>query len=404
MNCKNCGVQIGSSDKTCYNCGVKNPAQVSSQTVSGSVASKHAAKHKKTPKNWPKILLIIIAIIGVSVFFTAIFSTDSDSDYNYDQGFNSDSNLVAGSFESDLASTLPREITSYVWYEDESVHELVVKNLYVERHSENGIYDTADCIIELEDSYMQMTVYATLNSQKYDTGWVVYSWDETQDPKLVAKVSPDTTKLQAEAKGDLYKSFTTVTDELDLTAGTYNYVCSVNDIYTYISYSGTISLTSVFERIGYNRVEELNEYGWNYSVTDDITAEWNISGKWKVEEYYNTLSSYWTLNIQSVDNIPVSDAGTLTWSGNYTGYDVRSYKPWNWSTNDYEDYFVDEETNYNGTYEVENMYNPAEVVLIIRGPSGFGLAVYADKAVGYTDIGWRINSNSEEGVLSYSKY
>lgn len=388
MFCKKCGTEINSTDKFCPKCGSQNSSPVysaSSARPTPKPAPKpvQAATKKKFP-GW----VIIAAIAVVVIIIIASSSSGSGS-----------------SLEKDLIATLPRDITTYVLSDDDTVHTLEVKDFKIERHSENENYDTADCVIELEDEYMQMTAYVTLQSRKYDTGWVVESWSETQEPNLAVKYEPDSQEIHTsiqEEYGD-YKTLKSVKDEVDLDNKTCTYTYSVNDKYTYLSYTGTITKTCVFERTGYNRSEELNEYGWwdKYPV-DDITAQWDITGEWKIEEHWNELTGYWTLNIQSL-NGSLSDDNYQ--EGTYTGYDVRSYKPWNRDTNGYANYFVDEETNYNGTFEVSSLYSPESAKLVIKGPSNFALVVYADKAVGYSDYdSYGYYSDPTEGVLTYNKY
>ncbi|MBR2883578.1 MAG: zinc ribbon domain-containing protein [Clostridia bacterium] len=389
MYCKKCGAQVSVENKFCPSCGLQKPAPVYSVTSSNSTLKSVSATSKKKFPGW----LIIAAIAVVVIIIIASSSSGSSG------------------LEKDLIETLPRDLTTYVLSDDNTVHTLEVKDFKIERHSENGNYDTADCVIELEDENMQMTAYVTLQSRKYDTGWAVESWSETQEPNLVVKYEPDRQKFQAivqERYGD-YKTLTPITDEVDLDNKTYTYVCSVNDKYTYLSYTGTVTLTAAFERTGYNRSEELNEYGWGYHYpVDNIIANWDITGEWKIEEYWNELTGYWTLNIQSLDGSLVYNESEQ--EGIYTGYDVRSYKPWDWDTNDYANYFENEETNYNGTFKTLDLYSPKSARIIIKDSSGYGLVVYADEAIGYSNIYTWFGSGdvdperSTEGVLSYNKY
>lgn len=392
MNCKKCGSYVPSDAKVCQNCGLSNPAPHWKQTeVTAQSVSRQSTKPAPTANKKKFPLWIIFAIVAAIVLIFVAKSSGTSS------------------LEKDLISTLPVDMLSYVLHEDSSVHVLEVKDLIIERHSEDGNYDVADCIVKLEDDYMKMTAYVTLNSTKYDTGWVVKSWTETKEPEVVAKYEPDKQLLQSYAKNTYYKNYTTLRDELDMESGLYNYVCSVNDTYKYISYSGTISLTSKFEKIGYDRVEELNEYGWscwNHSIVEDIDVQWDIFGEWRVEEHFNILTDYWVLNIQSLNGEAVLDGNTQIWHGDYNGYNVRSYRAWDYSKNDYADVFENEDVNHNGSYNITNLYNPAEVKMVIYGPSGYAVEIYADNAIGYSDYDDDsiFSNNSQEGILTFKKY
>lgn len=413
MICKKCGANVLADARFCTNCGAEFPVAPPKQipTVEKPVTQTKTTvkKPKKKLSGW---LIVVLIVVFIAMVAAAVSSSDSSSGSSSGSSSSSDSSYIGStpspyegqnSYEKELIATLPRDLTSYVLQEDNCVHTLEVTGFYVERHSENGNFDTADCTIVLEDSYMKMTAYVTLNSRKYDTGWVVESWGEIKEPDLIPKYEPNMQEMQTSAKGTDFKSFTTLTDSLDLNSGVYEYVCSVNDTYKYISYSGTISLTSKFLKINYDRVEELNTYGWDYNVKEDISANWNIFGEWKVEEHYNILTGYWVLNLQSFDGEPVHSIYSDNWSGNYRGYDVRTYRTWDHSINDYTNNFQQEEPNYNGSYTITDLYRPQNVKLTIHGPSGYGIEIFADKAIGYSDMS-SYGSTIQEGVLTFNKY
>ena len=408
MICKRCGANVPEGTKFCMKCGLELPVvQLKpNPTVTQSVpkAKKTAVKPKKTIPGWLIavliFVLIVIVAVGVSSSESSSGSSSSGSPYI---GSTPSPYEGKNSYEKELIETLPRDLTSYVLQKDNCVHTLEVTDFCVERHSENGISDTADCTIVLEDAYMKMTSYVTLNSRKYDTGWVVESWGEIQNPVLIPKYEPDMQEMQTSAKGTDFKSFITLTDSLDLNSGIYEYVCSVNDTYEYISYSGTISLKSEFVKVDYDRVEELNKYGWDYKVEEKVKANWNIFGEWKVEEHYNLLTGYWVLSLQSFDGEPAQSTYSNVWRGNYRGYDVRTYRTWDHSINNYTNNFQEEEPNYNGMYEITDLYKPQNVKMTIYGPSGYGIEIFADKAIGYSDMS-SYGSTAQEGVLTFNRY
>lgn len=319
MYCKKCGAQVNATDKFCPKCGLQNPAPVYSVPSSTPVpkpatkATKAAAK-KKFP-GW-----LIIASIAVVVIIIIANSSSGSS-----------------GLEKDLIDTLPQEIRTYIWdgmaynfIEDDrdfgedgggTQHVLNVKKLTVDRHSTEGKSDTADCTIVMEDDYIEKIVYVTLYSMEYDTGWVVESWEEIQEPTVLPKAEPDVDYLKNLFD---FKNITVTEDNLSLSEGEYTYGYSVNDSYTYVDYSGEVVLNAMFSE-SYNYADELCVYGWTYDFDKDKTTvelDWKVEGTWTLGISESDLENQkGVVTVLDKEKIKFSSDGVGDYigSGNYTG-------------------------------------------------------------------------------------
>lgn len=311
MYCKKCGAQVSVENKFCSCCGLQNPAPVNSVTSSNSTLKSVSATSKKKFPVW----LIIAAIAVVVIIIIA------------------SSSLGSSGLEKDLVSTLPHEIRTYLWDEmafnfieygrDEEYsqiqHVLEVKKLTVDRHSTEGKSDTADCTIVMEDDYIEKTVYVTLYSMEYDTGWVVESWEEFQEPTVVPKAEPDIDYLKNVFD---FKNITVTEDNLSLADGKYTYSYTVNDSYTYVDYSGEVGLIASFSE-QYNYAEDICVYGWSYDFDDDKTTvelDWKVEGTWTFGISENDLvNRKCILTISSIEGPTYSEYADKREYGHYTG-------------------------------------------------------------------------------------
>lgn len=375
MTCKKCGAEVSAADKFCPNCGLQNPAPVYSVASSNSTpkpvtkAPKNAAK-KKFP-GW----LIIAAIAIVVIIIIASSSSGSSS------------------LEKDLVSTLPHEIRTYIWdgmaynfieddrdFEEDgsgTQHVLNVKNLTVDRHSTEGKSDTADCTIVMEDDYIEKTVYVTLYSMEYDTGWVVESWEEIKEPTVVPKAEPDMDYLKNVFN---FKNITVREDNLSLADGKYTYSYTVNDSYTYVDYSGDVALSAEFSK-GYNYADELCKYGWTYDFDEDNTSlelDWKVEGTWTLGISESDLEDQkGVVTVLHNDKIECSSDLTEDYiaSGNYTGSASYFENDWIWGLGGYID--KNEYFDYSDNSGVCSLYNenqtltPASVTMKIEVESGY---------------------------------
>ena len=369
MFCKKCGTEINSTDKFCPKCGSQNSSPVYSAS-SARPTPKPAPKpvQAATKKKFPGWVAIVIAVVAIIIIIASVSGGSS-------------------SLEKDLVSTLPHEIRTYIWdgmaynfIEDDrdeedgsgTQHVLNVKNLTVDRHSTEGKSDTADCTIVMEDDYIEKTVYVTLYSMEYDTGWVVESWEEIQEPTVIPKAEPDIDYLKNVFD---FKNITVTEDDLSLAEGKYTYSYTVNDSYTYVDYIGEVVLTADFSK-SYNYSDDLCVYGWSYKMDDSsaVVLDWKVEGTWTLGISESDLS-----NEKGVVNISYTDAHSDSvyrsyyWdygdSGNFTGSASYFEKNAYWAlggyadTNKYFDY-----SDHSGMYSAtstDGTIRPASVYLEI---------------------------------------
>lgn len=365
MYCKRCGANISADAKFCQNCGLQNPAPFWGQDDAGVAkenikpidnvvtAVKENVEKVRNNSGGKASVIIIIAVVVIALI-AAVSSFGSNS------------------IERDLKKELPREITSYILEADGCVHDLEVKKFRVERHSESNGNNIADCVIELEDDYMEMTMNVKFYCVEYNTGWSISNWAENSEPRIVVKHEPDKQKIQAYVQSP-YKGFTTMTDELNKETCEYKYVGALNEEHKYITYTGTVSVVSKFENVDCE--DGLNVYGWNSSYDSDIAVNWNIIGEWTAENINDNglLVESYVINIQSVDSEPYYGG-----YGNYTGTIERTYRKWDRLTNEYTDEFVKQESECDGSYYVGNLYEPDKVEMNIEG-----ITILADDAFPY---------------------
>lgn len=238
------------------------------------------------------IAVIVVLIVGYNVLF-------SDS-----------------SFEKDLKESLPYDLTHYTFeydwryslYEDME-YTLEVKDFEIERHVRDGNYDYADCIIVLEDENLKKTMYVTLYSTKYNNGWQVDSWTETQDAIVMPKKAPDKLELENRASSEGYENLTVTDESTDFSGGFYYILYDVNDVFDYVTFTGTISIEAEFKE-SYSDDEGYSYY-WDYSKNHNTTADWTVEGTWTLKHGYNTdLPNKTVMNIYNIDEYGISGDAT----------------------------------------------------------------------------------------------
>lgn len=335
---------------------------------------------KKTKQKNSPFWFIIIIVVAVIVF-VAINSGDSSG------------------LEKDLIETLPIELRTYLWNEniyeldDEGnciEHILNIKDLTVERHSTEGSSDIADCTIVMEDEYIEKTVYVTLHSMKYNTGWVVERWEELQEPTVVPKFEPDVDYLKNLFD---FKNITVTEDNLSLAEGKYIYSYNVNDSYKYVDFRGEVILKATFSQ-SYNYSDELYVYAWYYGTDDSSTikADWKVEGTWTIGVSQNDLvNEKGILNISYLNNDVTYSSMDSRHYGKFTGsasyFDANYYSMFS----DPARTFTFDFSNQSGWYDVygmdwsDNTFNPADLLLKVDGGDYIRMEFTRDNVRAYLD-------------------
>lgn len=238
-----------------------------------------------------KIIAGIVIVIALIVGYNVLFSDSS--------------------FEKDLKESLPYDLTHYTFEYDwryslleDMDYALEVKDLKIERHVRNGNYDSADCILVLEDENLKKTMYVTLYSTKYNNGWQVDSWTETQDAIVMPKKAPDKLELENRASSEGYENLTVMDESTDFSGGFYYILYDVNDVFDYVTFTGTISIEAEFKE-SYSDDEGYSYY-WVYSKNYNTTADWTVEGKWTLECDYG----YTEININNINEYGISGDAT----------------------------------------------------------------------------------------------
>lgn len=314
----------------------------------------------------------------------------------------------SGSLEKDLIATLPYEIRTYIWDgmaynfiedgkafgEDGGGRQQVlnVKNLTVDRHSTEGKSDTADCTIVMEDDYIEKTVYITLYSVEYDTGWVVESWEEIKAPTVVPKAEPDINYLKTSLG---FNNITVTEDNFSLEQGKYTFSCMVNDFYNYLDVSGEIVLTVDFSQ-SYNYSENLCVYGWSYNADQDNSTlhfDWKVEGTWTIGvNEYDLSNKSGQLTISYMSNDTAYSSFDYRHYGNYSGSARYFEKDAYWALGGYADeneyYDFSNNSGYfyiDGIDWLNNSFNPAEISLEIDGGYYITMEFTRDSVKAYLD-------------------
>lgn len=182
------------------------------------------------------------------------------------------------SFEKDLKESLPYELKAYTLFDsDYAEYNLQVKDFTIDRHIRNGNYDTADCTVVLEDENLMKTVYITLYSTKYNTGWQVERYTENQ-AVVVPKYAPDEGEIELELSA--YMNYTVNSENFDYSSGFCTRTYSINDVYDYATFTGEVTVEAEFVEEDDN---DISSYGWEYSSENDINVEWTVKGLWNME-------------------------------------------------------------------------------------------------------------------------
>lgn len=334
-----------------------------------------------------------IVLIAVVVMVISIIASSSSGSSN---------------LENDLSLALPVEIRTYIWdgmaynfieddrdFEEDGAgtqHVLNVKNLTVDRHSTEGKYDTADCTIVMEDEYIEKTIYVTLYSTQYDTGWVVESWEEIQEPTVVPKAEPDINYLK-NALG--FNNVTVTEDNLSLEQGKYTFSCMVNDFYNYLDVSGEIVLTAEFSQ-SYNYREDLCIYGWSYNSdveNSTLQFDWKVEGIWTLGvSEYDLSNKKGELIISNLSNNVEYSSMDYRHLGNYSGSARYFEKDAYWALGGYADeneyYDFSNNSGYfyiDGIDWLNNSFNPAEISLEIDGGYYITMEFTRDSVKAYLD-------------------
>lgn len=315
MICKRCGANVPEGTRFCLKCGMELSI---AQTKTSSAAKKTMPQAKTTARKPKKKIpgwligvlifaLIVIVAVGVSSSESSSGSSSSGSSYI---GSTLSPYEGKNSYEKELIATLPADLTSYILedsytidefrYDDRGVQTLQVVNFEVTENSTDGNSDIAHCVITMEDEYVKKTAYVTLYSTKFNTGWIVDSWDETSEAVVIIKYQPDKDFLKSQYG---FSNITVLEDNFDAENGEYKYIFKVNESHKYADFTGRVEL-GARKAESYNYSQELPAYGWCYYAEEDLNVKWKVSGNWSMISRDGTEKVTVTINslTQSVYN------------------------------------------------------------------------------------------------------
>ncbi len=392
MICERCGANIPEESKFCSKCGLQITASMPKPnppvTQAAPMVKPKAVKPKKKMPGW---LIAVLVVVGFAIIVVGVSSSESSSSDSYSGSSSIGSTPSpyegANSYERELIATLPTDLKSYILedsyslddlhYDDKGVKTLQVVDFDVTEHSTSGNADIAHCMITMEDEYIKKTAYVTLYSTKFNTGWIVDSWDETADAIVTIKYQPDKEYLK-----NLYgfNNINLLEDNFDAEAGLYKYVFTVNEFHKYADFTGRVEL--IAEKVqSYNYVDELPIYGWSYRSNEDLNVNWKVSGAWsmvsqdgkeKVTVTINSLTPYY-YNSSTGKNVGDYYGNVYYYNSSYYG---QIYE----DTYDY--------SNGSGDYTASANSSIADAHLdieerFIYGESDIALKFTADEVYGY---------------------
>ena len=160
--------------------------------------------------------------------------------------------------ESKITEDISSEISNIVienpfsW--DDSIYNLNIKSLNIEKRQTNEKSDTVYCVAELENSFYHLTKYIVCYYTYYDQGgWILEGYENYKDPECTVIANPFDTAAIFDALPyyeytlTYYNTMVLSEVEVDSTLGTIVYKYDVTREYPDRHYEGNVYVNLTFD-------------------------------------------------------------------------------------------------------------------------------------------------------------